>query len=260
MEQLSFINKLCLTEISLVHNYLADAGNYPMHNSGRSHQGLLYTVSGTETYHFADKTLQAVPNSVVFIPKGEAYTITFSGEKSNVWTVDFEMTPCEPIRPFAVKFPERNRAGDCFMAMAAAQKRTSSAALEKKSRFYALLALIAGAMEVFLPSTSYEKIAQAVEVMHEHGLQNDFRLQALAKEAGVSYRYFESLFRRKYGISPKEYLLSLRLDKAKELLTQSDMPIGEIALAVGCGDSSHFGKLFAAKTGYTPREYRRMAH
>ena len=106
MQTLSFFNRLCLADICFVHNYLAFPENYPMHNTGRRHHGFLYTLQGTETYRFADKTIAAVPHSVLYIPKNEDYTITFSDKISDVRTIDFEMAAeTEPARPFLVKLP-----------------------------------------------------------------------------------------------------------------------------------------------------------
>lgn len=262
MQTLSFFNRLCLADICFVHNYIAFPENYPMHNTGRRHHGFLYTLQGTETYHFADKTVAAVPHSVLYIPKNEEYTIAFFDQKSDVYTVDFEMAAeTEPARPFLVKLPASNPVASLFAKMAATyDKRTDKGILACKSLFYQILEHMAEAERLFLPSEKYVKIAQAVEQMEENFLNGDFRLETLSDNCGISYRYFEQLFRQKYGMSPKEYLLSLRLEHAKKLLADSDLRIKDIALLLGYGDITHFGKLFTAKTGYTPREYRSKTH
>ena len=262
MQTLSFFNRLCLADICFVHNYLAFPENYPMHNTGRRHHGFLYTLQGTETYRFADKTIAAVPHSVLYIPKNEDYTITFSDKISEVRTIDFEMAAeTEPARPFLVKLPENNPVAGLFAKLEAAyDKRAEKGFFGCKSVFYQILEHTAEAERLFLPSEKYAKIAKAVEQMRENFLNGDFRLETLSEECGISYRYFEQLFHRKYGMSPKEYLLSLRLEHAKKLLADSDMRIKDIALMLGYGDITHFGKLFTAKTGYTPREYRSKTH
>ena len=88
MQTLSFFNRLCLADICFVHNYIAFPENYPMHNTGRRHHGFLYTLQGTETYHFADKTVAAVPHSVLYIPKNEEYTIVKTGTKYGISLYD----------------------------------------------------------------------------------------------------------------------------------------------------------------------------
>lgn len=165
MQTLSFFNRLCLADICFVHNYIAFPENYPMHNTGRRHHGFLYTLQGTETYRFADKTVAAVPHSVLYIPKNEEYTIAFSDKKSDVYTVDFEMAAeTEPARPFLVKLPASNPVAGLFAKMEAAyDKRTDKGILACKSLFYQILEHTAEAERLFLPSEKYVKIAQAVD-------------------------------------------------------------------------------------------------
>lgn len=83
--------------------------------------------------------------------------------------------------------------------------------------------------------------------MHENCLKSDFRLRSLSEQAGVSHRYFEQLFKQRYSISPKEYVLNLKIKRAKELLLDADKKIKDIALELGYGDIYHFGKLFLKK-------------
>jgi glyoxylate utilization-related uncharacterized protein len=93
---------LHLNEIRGIATYEALPHHYPIHNIGRRHSGLLYTVEGEEFYTFSDKTVHATPNSVLYIPKGEQYTITLRGEKSTVIYFDFEADITDTIRPFLV--------------------------------------------------------------------------------------------------------------------------------------------------------------
>ena len=92
--------------------------------------------------------------------------------------------------------------------------------------------------------------------MHQNYLKTDFRLESAAKVAGISYRYFETLFRQKYGSTPKEYVISLKIERAKELLLSEKILIKDIAVMLGYSDIYHFGRLFTARTGQTPSEYR----
>ena len=64
-----------------------------------------------------------------------------------------------------------------------------------------------------------------------------------------------SLFHERYGVSPQEYLLSARIDRAKELLKNKDESIKSVALSVGIENSLYFSRLFKKKTGVTPTEF-----
>ncbi|RWB32307.1 MAG: GlxA family transcriptional regulator [Mesorhizobium sp.] len=79
----------------------------------------------------------------------------------------------------------------------------------------------------------------------------------LAKFVDRSRRQMERLFRREIGCSPSRYYLLLRLERAKMLLVQSDMPIIEIAVGCGFVSASHFSKCFREVNGVTPQALRR---
>lgn len=80
-------------------------------------------------------------------------------------------------------------------------------------------------------------------------------LAGLAREVGMSKYHFSHKFREVMGVSFREYLTRLRLDKAKELLP-AKLPLTEVAQAVGFGDLPRFDKLFKRYTGVPPSAYR----
>lgn len=83
--------------------------------------------------------------------------------------------------------------------------------------------------------------------------------EALAAEAGVSQRYLSELFKRHTGRTLKSYAAGLRMERARLLLAESDMPVTQIAEALGYADLYSFSKLFKAHTGTSPSGYRRRA-
>ena len=110
---------------------------------------------------------------------------------------------------------------------------------------------------MYYPSQRFDKIESAVIYLHQHCMDTDFRLESLHSIAGISQRYFEILFRQKYGTTPKEYVIERKIERAKELLTSEKLLIRDVALMLGYSDIYHFGKIFTKKTGYTPSEYKR---
>ena len=73
----------------------------------------------------------------------------------------------------------------------------------------------------------------------------------------ISPKYFKTLFGQQFGMSPKEYVISLLIKSAKELLMNEKNQVQDVAFMVGYSDVYHFSKLFKKKTGYTPTEYKR---
>jgi AraC-like DNA-binding protein len=82
-------------------------------------------------------------------------------------------------------------------------------------------------------------------------------LQALSRAAHVSPRHFSRSFRRIFGETPYQYLLSRRLERARHLLRTTDDSVAEICLAVGFTSVGSFTTAFTRHVGVSPTTYRR---
>ena len=87
-------------------------------------------------------------------------------------------------------------------------------------------------------------------------LEDPLSPSILAKQAGLSTRQLERLFRRYLDRSPKRYYLELRLKKARSLLLQTDMSVINVALACGFASPSHFSKCYRSHYSTTPYRER----
>jgi len=72
----------------------------------------------------------------------------------------------------------------------------------------------------------------------------------------MSYSKFRQAFKKSTGLSPNQYYLNIRLNKAKELLTSTSLNINEIAYHTGFESIFYFSKLFKKKNGVSPKDYR----
>ena len=97
----------------------------------------------------------------------------------------------------------------------------------------------------------HPKLIGIIEKM-ENNLEEPLSPSILARDAGLSTRQLERLFRRYIDRSPKRYYLELRLKKARLLLLQTDMSVINVALACGFSSPSHFSKCYRAFYGRTP--------
>ena len=100
-----------------------------------------------------------------------------------------------------------------------------------------------------------EAIHKAVIFMEQH-LDEHLTLQDISRSAGLGKHYFREFFQLETGYSPWSYLLMLRLERAKKLLKESDLPILEVALKAGFCDQSYMARAFRRQEGITPRAYR----
>ncbi|MEM8954071.1 MAG: AraC family transcriptional regulator [Verrucomicrobiota bacterium] len=119
---------------------------------------------------------------------------------------------------------------------------------------------IAGAM--YPIARSQEQAAyfrELAPVMHffEENFSEQISMEAMAELAGLSPTHFNRRFRAVLRMSPTEFLRSLRVQEAQRLLTMTEDSVGEIALAAGFYDQSHFTKRFRGTTGMTPLAYRK---
>jgi AraC family transcriptional regulator len=101
------------------------------------------------------------------------------------------------------------------------------------------------------------KLRQITEWMTEH-MAEDFHLDQLAGQAGVSKFYFTRLFKNATGVSPSRYLLTVRMNEARRLLRETKRSVVEIALQVGYANPSHFARFFRRETGLSPSDYRQQ--
>jgi AraC family transcriptional regulator len=90
----------------------------------------------------------------------------------------------------------------------------------------------------------------------EAGIVEGVSLQELADAAQLSRTYFADAFRRAMGVAPHRYLTQRRLERARDLLRNSSLPICEIALQCGFSSQSHLSKTFLNTYGTSPRRYR----
>lgn len=96
-----------------------------------------------------------------------------------------------------------------------------------------------------------------VKELMQSQLSCKLSLERLAKECDLSVRHFTRAFALSTGSSPRRYLLQLRLERARQLLMDAELPLNEVAMACGFADQSHFTRAFSAAQGMSPGAWRR---
>ncbi len=87
--------------------------------------------------------------------------------------------------------------------------------------------------------------------------EHDAPVSAMARLSGLAERSFKRRFSRATGMTPLEYVHTLRLEESKHLLEATELPIEAVANEVGYEDNSFFGRMFRRRVGLTPAQYRR---
>ena len=101
----------------------------------------------------------------------------------------------------------------------------------------------------------HPKLSRVIQIM-EQAIEDPISPATLARDVGMSTRQLERLFRRYLDRSPKRYYMELRLQKARNLLMQTDMSVINVALACGFASPSHFSKCYRSHYHTTPYRER----
>lgn len=106
-------------------------------------------------------------------------------------------------------------------------------------------------------SEASRPIRQAKKYVHEH-YSESITLDDVCAAVGFSPSYFSMLFKKENGEGFAKYLTNVRIDRAKELLQETNYPVAEICRAVGYSDVKHFVQTFRKATGLNPAQYRKL--
>jgi LacI family transcriptional regulator len=99
-------------------------------------------------------------------------------------------------------------------------------------------------------------LARAVAFIRAHA-SDSIGVKDVLREVPVSRRWLERRFREVLSRGPGEEIRRLRLQRAKLLLAETDMPVPQVAVAAGFGSREYLAATFKSQTGLSPREYRR---
>lgn len=121
---------------------------------------------------------------------------------------------------------------------------------------------VAGAMQVLDTvdkQSPYSPFADAINFVLRH-YDEQIRVPHLATLSGCSVSQFDRSFRKVFSMTPTQYILRVRVNAARNLLSRSNRSIAEVALASGFYDQSQLARYFKRLTGMTPSHYRRQFH
>jgi len=211
----------------------------------RSSYGLTLCYKGQITYSHKGKKVLSDSDHIVFLPKGETYLVL--REKTGDFPViNFDSRNFLCTTPISVPvFDNESLLKDFEQIKALLSFKDNKAKI--MSIFYDMLhkISISGKAEfnILLPAVRY--IEQNIS---DPQLNNSL----LAHKCNISEVYFRRLFIKKYGITPKQYIINARLSKAKQLLADGVLKVNVISEQCGFTNPYHFCRLFKERTGLTP--------
>ncbi|MEP6701205.1 MAG: AraC family transcriptional regulator [Bacteroidota bacterium] len=100
-------------------------------------------------------------------------------------------------------------------------------------------------------------IIEKARIIFRNNIDDDIAMEKVAEELQVSYAWFRKAFKNYTGIAPHQYLIQLKIEKAKMLLSDQSISVKEIALRLNFESGFYFSRLFKEKTGLSPDRYRK---
>jgi len=216
---------------------------------------LIFHLSGQATVYFGNKTLITTPGAIRFLPKGEVSQYIVDREIRGE-CIFFDFHSDRPIsdEAFVLNITENDRIRALF-------KKAFSVWVSKREGYYfeciSLLYKIFTELqkETYLPEKVFEKIKPALDYIDEHFRNEDISAEHLAELCGISYSYLKKLFVAHFGLSPKQYIIQMKMNYARDLLQTERYSIAQVAEQCGFRDVYFFSRQFKAHTGVSPSRY-----
>lgn len=255
--------------ISVVKQYWDDISGWTEFMHTPRNSSALFTVITDITVRYTDKsgdTFTAKNGDIVYCPLGAEYkfevlppvNIDYLG-KVKTLCINFNMIRPDkksitlsrkPIK--VVNFKSAQLEKDFF--------DVSKYALKPMVRRYKLYKIMKSIIDIYSSnSENVSVLRDAVQYLEEHYAEN-FKMSFLAEKFNLSESHFRKLFREFTGLSPIEYRNGLRIEHAKELLSQNTASVSEVALAVGIEDQFYFSRIFKEYEGISPIQYKKSIH
>lgn len=233
------------------------ASKYREFKSRFSH-GFVFKISGESIYHFDNEKIIHRAGELLFIPKGEKYTLRCLCKDSEYLLINFDavnITPC--VRKYSLNnYFEADYLYDnleSLWLMGGTVGRYKCLSI-----FYDIISYVSHQQNIDnSPKRNFAKISPAVKYLEKHIFDSDLRVENLYVLCNISDTHFRKLFKAHYSMNPAEYIKEKRLSRARFILESGDYEsISEVANMAGFDDPLYFSKIFKAKYNVPPSAYR----
>ena len=200
--------------------------------------------------------LVMLPNERIHYKALEPWNITWVGlygETVSKFMEFFDITPQNPIMHISL-YNELNSIMDKIYNTS---KDTSiSSKLSITGLIYEFFSVL---MQNANITKQNENIIKAALRIIDYNYTSPITINQIAERLSLNSSYFSRIFTEQTGMSPKQYILNKRMERAKELLKETDISVYEIAYSVGYEDQLYFSRIFKKHIGMPPLEFRKSA-
>ena len=237
-----------VTVTQIIGTYLIHSpkGRYEKMQS-RRFWGISLCLDGQITYTQNGREFVSSEGVLLLLPKGSDYTIR--GDRTgNFPVINFDCL--EDLGDQITVIPLQNR--EELLADFEAIKRL----IQFEENRAQVLSIFYSMLHKITTDSTPPELRPAMQLIKSQYSDPSLTNARLAEKCHISEVYFRKLFTRHFKTSPKQYVIGIRLQRAKELLTEGGLRISEIAEACGFSGYYHFCRLFKEHTGTTPWKYR----
>ncbi len=230
----------------------------PMRQKGRYSDSFVYIISGRTRYDFANYHFTVQAGDILYLARGSCYAMDVQEDYRFIY-IDFDFADAGgPLRSTYFTMQAYEHLEKIFRRM---ERRWLPDDFSSRLQCFADLyeiyaALLERQFKRYVSSDKVRLMNLAEATIQERFTDAGLTVLELAGQAGMSEVHFRRLFRRVYHVSPLQFITSQRIRRAKELLIDGSLTIGQVADAVGYASVYYFSRIFKQVTGLTPSGYR----
>lgn len=254
-------NDICIQNIVLATYRENTPGDvYRNYSERRGICGIVTAVGGKSKYIFKDGTeLEINAGQAALFSENIAYVITNNGNEPFAhYTINFSLSPNSSLGTDMVIKPTdfKEFINKCKRLTRLWHSGVSTANLRCKAVLYELIAdLLEDNYIDTVGAEAYRSVLPAIHYIDEN-FQSEITVDFLAKLCAMSKTNFRRIFTAVCKVSPIQYLLDIRINRATSYLQQSNYSVSEIAALCGFKNTEYFCRTFKKRTGYTAGQIR----
>jgi len=262
---------LHLTGIVAMRQRWKNHGKYSYLDTIRPNHGLTLLLCEKAVYRIPDsEDIIAFRGDIIYLPKASRYEVEFYTNENKNDSLANMLINFMPYDKDGEEISFSNTISkivtgasqyyyDMFSDTVNIFENYAKNTLKIKSNLYDILSSICTMYRnTDINSAEFKIISKGIQYLEDHFSSNK-SVRELARMCCVSETCFRKLFKKYSGVSPVEYKNRIKISKAKQLLSNSELTIDEIVDFLGFYDKAYFCKMFKEKTGVTPKEYRKKS-
>lgn len=233
------------------------AGYGKIVHTNRKNHGFAIHLDGEKEYIFEDgKKIVVKANDIIYMPKASTYAVSVISP-GECYAINFDIYDDKAFEPFVLNIKNHSIVTDHFHTAKKIWQTKSNGYIAKcKAELYNILYLMQDEFfSEYIPKSKYEIIKPAVEYIHQNYTKELLNIEKLSQMCNITPVYFRKIFKSFLGTSPINYINTLKISRAKELLESKMYSINDVAFLSGYTDMSHFSREFKKTTGVCPSKY-----